>query len=86
MRELLAGVISIGKKISQGHGRVKRWIIEPCDLDLSWFCGSQLMQLMRPLPWGDWLPADLAGYRRSFGSCVPPYWHPARFMEIVVPC
>lgn len=85
--ELLQDAPAIGKKIAHGHGRVNRWSVGPIDEDFSWFMpGEGGPALMRPLPWGDWLPSGLTGYRRDFGSCVPPYWHPERFGEIVTPC
>jgi hypothetical protein len=42
--------------------------------------------LMRPLPLCPEVPRNLMGARRDFGSCSPPYWHPDRFCETVVPC
>jgi hypothetical protein len=41
---------------------------------------------MRTLPAGPWLPPDLIDFRPDFGAAVPPYWHPDRYTEIVVPC
>ena len=35
IRQLLARVTHIGKKRSQGHGRVREWIVEPSSEDLS---------------------------------------------------
>ena len=83
LRKVLRDVHSIGTKRSIGYGRVARWIVEPQDQDYSWFAGSVLM---RPLPACDELPNELLGSRPDFGACCPPYWHPDRFMELVVPC
>ena len=32
------------------------------------------------------LPKNLVGFRRGFGACTAPFWHPDRFTEIVLPC
>ena len=78
---------AIGKKVADGYGVVREWTVERIDADLSWFAPSEVGPvLMRPLPVGPWLPDNLTGARRDFGACVPPYWHPERYGEIVVPC
>lgn len=85
--QLLRNVHSIGHKRSQGYGRVARWEAEMTDGDYWWFAPSEAGPvLMRALPWCDNLPSRLQGYRRSFGACIAPMWHPERYMEIVVPC
>ena len=88
IRQLLAkGVPAVGKKRSVGYGAVAEWIVEPWDEDWSWFAPSDHGRvLMRPLPIGDHLPEGLIGFRADFGACVPPYWHPERYGEIVTPC
>lgn len=85
--KLLRSVRSLGKKRSYGYGRVERWEAEPAAADWSVFapCAGKEV-LMRPLPYGDWLPENLTGYRRDFGACQPPYWHPNRWCESVTPC
>lgn len=84
---LLRRVDAIGKKRSQGFGRVARWQVEWCDHDYSWFAPSSGGPvLMRPLPACSELPANLIGSRADFGACLSPYWHPDRFREVVVPC
>ena len=84
---VLRRVYSVGKKRSQGYGRVSKWTAEECEHDLSWFAKTeQGTLLMRALPFCDSLPSDLIGYRRDFGGCIPPLWHPDRYMEIVTPC
>lgn len=84
---LLRRVHAIGKKRSQGFGRVAKWQVEWCDHDYSWFAASDDgVVLMRPLPACADLPNNLTGHRPDFGACLPPYWHPDRYMEIVKPC
>lgn len=85
--KLLRRCEAIGKKISVGYGRVSSWDVEAIEDDLSWFAPSPVGPvLMTSLPVGPWLPADLIGCRRDFAACCPPYWHPDRYGEVVVPC
>lgn len=89
-RELLCElrrVRSLGKKGSLGYGRVVEWTVDEAKEDLSWFAPTEAgLLLMATLPVGDWVPKGILGARRSFGGATPPYWHPERFGEIVVPC
>lgn len=87
LKSLLKTVHSIGKKRSQGFGRVSSWEFEEVEPDWSWFapCDEGTL-LMRTLPWSEDLPFDLVGAKRWFGACVGPYWHPDRMMDVVVPC
>jgi len=89
-RELLKAlnhVEFLGKKRSYGYGLVTRWDATEVSRDYSWYARTKSgVVLMATLPIGDWLPAGLIGARRTFGGCVPPYWHPDRYAEIVVPC
>lgn len=85
--QLLRSIHSIGKKRSVGYGRVTEWTAESVPGDFHWFAESEDGPvLMRPLPFGDWLPAGLLGVKRDFGGVVPPYWHPDRYAEVVTPC
>ena len=78
---------SIGKKISIGYGRVARWEAESVEEDWSWFAPSPAGPvLMRVLPAGIAVPADLVGYRRWMGSPVSPYWSAENFCEVLMPC
>lgn len=88
VHRLLKRVQYLGKKTSQGYGRVTGWQVENIDEpDVTWYAKTdQGSVLMRPLPAGGYLPSDLIGYRPSFGACNGPYWHPDRMQEIVVPC
>lgn len=84
---LLRRVHSVGKKRSQGYGRVAKWTAEETTDDNSWFAKTDHgTMLMRALPLCDDLPSDLIGFKRDFGGCIPPLWHPDRYMEIVTPC
>ncbi len=86
-RELRRSVTHIGQDRSRGNGRVAEWIVQPAEADYSWFAPHpQGTVLMRQLPLGDWLPADLVGCVRDFDAVTPPYWHPGRRTEIVRPC
>ncbi|MGE4195968.1 MAG: hypothetical protein AB7G11_02435 [Phycisphaerales bacterium] len=87
VRRTLKKVRWIGKKVSIGYGRVVEWTVERTDADYSWFAPSDHGPvLMRPLPVTDAWPPGLLGVRRDFGACCPPYWHPERYTEILIPC
>lgn len=87
IRKELREVHAIGKKTSMGYGRVSDWSVEIVDADWSWFAPSPAGPLlMRPLPATAPLPAGLTGYRKFYGSPVPPYWHRPAYTEIVEPC
>lgn len=82
-----SGVSAIGKKTSQGYGRVRRWEIEPADISAWWFAEHEAgLVLMRPLPDCDELPENLIAARKSYGGCQAPYWQRDLYREIVVPC
>ncbi len=87
LRKELKRAAAIGNKTSYGYGRVASWEVAPAPGDYSWFAPSPAGPvLMRPLPDHPGLPGGLVGYRRDFGAAVPPYWHPGRYTEVVVPC
>lgn len=84
--KVLRRVHAIGKKTSDGYGRVSSWEAEWVDEDCSWFAPSEAGSvLMSALPLGDHLPDDLIGWRRDFGAVCPPYWHGDRYCKIVAP-
>lgn len=86
-RELKRSVSHLGQDRAHGAGRVAEWSVEECDDDLSWFAPHPAgVVLMRQLPFGPHLPANLVGYRRDFNAVCPPYWHPGRMTEVVTPC
>jgi hypothetical protein len=85
--KVLRRIHAVGKKIADGYGRVAAWEVEEVAEDRSWFARSEAgLVLMRTLPAGDYLPADLLGSRADFGAAVPPLWHPERYTEIITPC
>lgn len=87
LRNLLKECTHVGKKTSYGYGRVRRWIVEPCERDMSWFAESEEGPvLMRTLPVSIGLPEGCIGASRSFGGCVGPYWQQAFWREIWEPC
>lgn len=79
VRELLRDVWAIGKKTSQGYGRVARWDVEPWPHDWS---VERDGQPTRAIPIGGAFSLDdhilYAGYR-------PPYWLPANQAMCRVP-
>ena len=87
LKSLLRSVHAIGKKRSDGYGRVLRWEFEEVEHDWSWFAPSTAGKvLMRVLPFAETLFRDVVGYRRYFGGFAPPYWHPDRFLDVAIPC
>lgn len=80
-------ILSIGKKVADGYGRVSEWTVERTAEDCSWYARHERGRvLMRPLPIVSGVPSGLVGFRQDFGAACPPYWHPERYTEIVVPC
>lgn len=82
-------VPAIGKKTSYGYGQVLKFEVErlgeaPKDWPF-WIDSEAGPVLMRPIPLAGVFDG-LIGWRRGFGACADPYWHPERFMEIAVPC
>ena len=92
VQKALRDVKAVGKKVSDGYGRVAEWLVKDLDgPDRSWWAPHPSGQvLMRTLPLlidgREWLPKDLLGWRRDYAACRPPYWHPERRAEVVVPC
>lgn len=63
VRKLLRQISAIGKKCSQGYGRVVRWEVEANDLGREWRSWGGITR--RPLP-------DPDGVRMGV---MPPYWY-----------
>lgn len=79
---VLKRIKALGKKREYGYGRVHKWTVETIENDYSWFADGVLM---RPLP-ATAISSQTLGGKKDFGACQTPYWHPDRYMEIVVPC
>jgi len=87
VRKLLRQVTHIGKKTSQGYGRVSEWTVEIVEDDWSWYAPSPGgTVLMRPLPAAMGMPTDVVGARPWYGGVVGPYWDSQFFVEAVIPC
>jgi hypothetical protein len=85
-RDLKRSVKHLGQDRSRGNGRVAEWTVEIVEADYSWFAPHpQGTVLMRQLPVGDWLPADLVGAFQEYDACTPPYWHPSRKTSVMRP-
>ena len=86
MNKLLKKVPSLGKLRHYGYGMVARWEYEEVEDNHALYAMNQGKQVvMRPLPLRAVMEHKAGGYKRSFGSCDPPYWHPDRYMDIAVP-
>lgn len=64
-------ITALGRKVGQGNGRVRRWVVEPCAEDRS---------MVRALPIGP----GVSGRRVTRGVRAL-YWHPSRRIGCVVP-
>lgn len=88
LRDLLNRILQVGRIPRHGWGRVKRWRVEGCDADYSWYApdADGRRVLMRHMPLCPDLPGDLDGWRQGYGAVCPPYWHSDRHTERVEPC
>lgn len=86
IKSLLKAVTHLGKKTSQGFGRVAEWTVEDIEHDFSWYAPSESGPvLMRPMPKSA-VREDAMGAKPWFGGIVPPYWCRDFFAEAVTPC
>lgn len=69
IRDLLNGVLAIGKKRSQGYGMVEEWIVEEWPED--WSEVGPDGKLMRAV---HELPENVSGARMMMWGVRPPYW------------
>jgi hypothetical protein len=75
VRKLLEHVSHVGKKRSQGYGRVLRWSVEPVEIDeFPWRMANGGPSRVIPVA----EPLGLQGYR-------PPYWHREWWVPCVAP-
>lgn len=88
IQDLLQGIVSIGKKRSQGEGRVSNWVVEEApELDL--FTAAHLSpsgELARPCP----LPClenrpEVPTGGLGFAAIRPPHMHPSRRTDAFLP-
>lgn len=70
-------VQAIGKKRNIGCGVVKRWVVEPCDVDRSTVVDGMARRR---------LPAGAAAGAPGHGSIRAPYYHHTRAVPSVEPC
>lgn len=86
--KILKKVYAIGKHRVVGYGQIKKWEFEEIEDDLSIYAmhkGQKI--LMRTVPMcSQILQEKWKGYRKDFGACMPPYWHPQNYIEIATPC
>jgi hypothetical protein len=77
IRRILGRVQLFGKKRSQGHGRVKRWIVEECSEDKSVWDGAELR---RPVPKALLEAMHIDGaFEYGYYAFRPPYHSPKNF-------
>lgn len=80
--DLLLTVTHIGKKTSQGWGRVSRWTVEQVDADHSiWSDG----RLMRGIPRYHWPRENGEPGKIGVYGVRPSYWDQRNQMELVMP-
>jgi hypothetical protein len=87
MNKILKKIYSIGKHRNIGYGTISSWEYTEMEDDYSITAnvfGEKI--IMRTLPMGYCVANGLKGYRKGYGSVTTPYWHPANYMEIAIPC
>lgn len=79
---LLSTLTHVGKKISQGWGRVSKWLIEPAQDDWSvWRNG----QLMRGIPTEDAIGVGVFDFKLGNYGIRPSYWKKSNQKDLVMP-
>jgi len=78
---LLIAITHLGKKTSQGWGRVLRWQVEPCEADWSIW---QDNRLMRGVPLRDY-PKDRQPDKVGLYGVRPSYWDKRNQVELALP-
>lgn len=81
LNPLIKMTTHIGKKVSQGWGRVLRWEIETISDDWSIWRDGQLMRGIPRYHVLDGLEAQVTGYY----GIRPPYWDKRNQMELMLP-
>ena len=83
IRRLLARVHSVGKKRSQGHGRIKEWQLTEIDA-FSYFHEGQFIKAF-PVAYPNMPELEgVVSFRRYETSWTPPYWNATLFQECIV--
>ena len=82
VRRLLKHLAHIGKKGSQGWGRVSGFSVERIDRDRSVFDGKKVM---RPIPTKELTIKQVRGRWMRLNAFRPPYWHSKNMTECVIP-
>lgn len=81
IRQLLRSATHLGKKTSQGWGRVAAWEIDQIEEDWSIWKGNELM---RGVPIYN-LPKDRQAVKKLFYGVRPPYWDTRNQIELEMP-
>lgn len=86
MRRWLKEIPAIGSDRQAGYGRVEEWKAETTEVEAWWWADQAgTPVLMRCLP-ASAARDDSVGGRLSRAAVCPPYWHPQRHVEAIVPC
>ncbi|GEM_PF-2714381 len=81
IERLLDVVTHIGKKPSQGFGRVVRWLVEPIDEPVEEIVGAAVMERTTPIAyWHD--RGRIPDGRLTYGGWTPPYWYAPWHTEV----
>lgn len=83
LMRFLKQIPSIGALRKQGFGIISDWEVEEVEQDHSVESDGVLMRTV-PLAFAESLTCR--GWRKGYGACRPPYWHPGNYMEVAVPC
>lgn len=83
---LLQPIVAIGKKRSQGEGRVSRWIVEETDRD-PWEAAhlSPTGALARPTPAACLNQRTVTDGGDGYAGIRPPHMHPSRRTDVRLP-
>lgn len=81
VEELLSHISHVGKKSSQGYGRVAKWEVEPLE-NISSEDAEDAALRARPIPL-DYLGGLTEGSAR-LGGFTPPYWYAPWWRPVVV--
>jgi len=86
INRLLLNLSAIGKKVTQGYGKIKDFNIKGIERDISCFNDGVIM---RPIPTTeveDEIISKIKGFWIRYYAYRPPYWHPLNFDRCLIPC